>query len=809
MPEDSEIQEFPDISNKLTAPTKKSLFERQKAEAEAKRLREKAETAAVYEDFVKSFDDEVDSSSASGGRQSSNLAGFSRQQQFGAFPTGPARSSGPGSLGPPPPSLSRKRPYEGSQPIKRETASSLFAFENSAQTPLDAVKAFHNSDDDEEAHAGKKGGEKWTAKPTLQLSSLPPGTSPAVIKALLPDSLTIDNIKILPPPPSGTGERRSFSSIVTLASETPANLIDGAVNSLQNRYLGWGFYLSLNRHLSSAALSVGAPTASTSIASTMPFAARPVSGPPGGSLNRAPPPSAHRGGFAPPASYDGVGQFGRATGPLRVHVEAPSDLKQLKLIHKTVENLLTYGPEFEALLMSRVAVQRHERWAWLWNPRSLGGVYYRWRLWQLVTKARETKGVANSHTVFRGGAEWQEANKGPAFEFVTKLEEFVSDDEYNSSDEEDSDNENRPDRHNLGAGSLTGLAKDGTVGDSAYLNPLQRAKLTHLLARLPTTSAKLRRGDIARVTGFAIEHAGEGSEEVVEMIVTNIHNPYAYTNANPDRDALQQDEAIKMENPDGEEQGKGKQLIDTSSAKIVALHCVSDILSSSSTSGVRHAWRYRALFENSLKARKTFEHLGRLEKEMRWGRLRVEKWRRSVSNTLCLWEGWCVFPQVSQDHFVEVFNDPPLTSAEKEAAVAAERTENIATNAAKSKWKAVDENASEEQRLDAQERHQMPDDAMDVDGMQMAEDGLDGQSLDDVDGDPMEDVDGEPMEDSMDEEDDQDVREPSTAGESSTTQNVADLSNRDDQGRQAEVSQPAKKRRPRAEDMFADSDDDQ
>ena len=58
MTQDSKINEFPDIGNKLTAPTKKFIFERQKAEAEAKRQREQEETAAVYEDFVKSFDDE-------------------------------------------------------------------------------------------------------------------------------------------------------------------------------------------------------------------------------------------------------------------------------------------------------------------------------------------------------------------------------------------------------------------------------------------------------------------------------------------------------------------------------------------------------------------------------------------------------------------------------------------------------------------------------------------------------------------------------------------------------------------------------
>ncbi len=47
MTEQKDIKEFPDLSNKLSAPSKKSLFEKQKAEAEAKRIREAAETAAV------------------------------------------------------------------------------------------------------------------------------------------------------------------------------------------------------------------------------------------------------------------------------------------------------------------------------------------------------------------------------------------------------------------------------------------------------------------------------------------------------------------------------------------------------------------------------------------------------------------------------------------------------------------------------------------------------------------------------------------------------------------------------------------
>ena len=49
-------------------------------------------------------------------------------------------------------------------------------------------------------------------------------------------------------------------------------------------------------------------------------------------------------------------------------------------------------PEFEALLMTRPEVQRDERWAWLWDPRSPGGVWYRWRLWTILTGASTERG---------------------------------------------------------------------------------------------------------------------------------------------------------------------------------------------------------------------------------------------------------------------------------------------------------------------------------------------------------------------------------------------------------------------------------
>lgn len=808
MAKDSKIKEFPDISNKLTAPTKKSIFEKQKAEAEAKRQREQEETAAVYEDFVKSFDDEDVGVRSSGGP--ARGGGFGDRGGFtgsgkrhypgptagiaGRGGLGGGRGSGPGTLGPPPTSLSRKRAYDGSTPLQRE---GLFAFEDAREGPADPKTALQHSDD-EDTGSRTRTQERAIPKPTLRLSSLPPGTSHAAIKAILPPNLTVDGVRILPPSGPGTMERKSSSAVVTLAKDTPALDIDTAVSALQNRYMGRGFYLSLSRHLSSVSVSMDTPLLGlSSSTSSLPFGARPI---PPLNLGRAPP-GGYRGGFAPPSSYDSA-QYGKSAPQVQVNVNPPGDLKQIKLIHKTLEALLTHGPEFEALLMSRKNVQIDEQWAWLWDSRSTGGVYYRWRLWDILTGAsrRKGRGFSSSQHIFEGGAAWAMPERGLPFEYVTRLEEFVSDSDYNSSEDEDSGDEGRRRyaHHHGGAPPPDGPSLD--ADSEAYLNPLQKAKITHLLARLPITNAKLRRGDVARVTAFAIQHAGEGAEEVVQMIVSNVQRPFAFTSANPDRKPPTEgkDDDTPAENtPNPSTTEKEKE--DLSPAKLIALYLISDILSSSSTSGIRHAWRYRQLFEAALKRHKTFEHLGRLDKSMNWGRLRAEKWKRSVQSVLALWEGWCVFPQASQEHFGSVFTSPPLTKEEEAAKEASEEAEKAAEKA-KSRWKTVDERMAEREAEIAERADE--EDKMDVDGEPMVED--DG------------DLDGEPMVDS----DDEPCSVPRARG--SEEQPEAELSRREalaasiaaklgkGPGQEAQESASpaaaARTRRPKAADMFADSD---
>lgn len=651
---DSKGNSFPDVSAKLSALPKKSLFERQKAEAEAKRAREKAETAAVYEEFVKSFEDEapVVPQSLDEGN------GYPRRNVPPPrhFAASSLRHSGPGTLGPAPSTFSQKRTH-ATFPSQR----------NHSDFPKMSTSSEADRAVDEE--------ERAVAKPTLYLASLPPGTSLSVIKALISPALTVDNVKIISQPDQSPTARRSSAALVTLASDSPASQIDATVSALQKKYLGFGYYLDISRHLSSAVTRSSLPLPSTS---SLPFGATPIPQNAGSSLSRAPPPGPHRGGFAPPSSYGLTG--GQNAPTTQVQVKLPKDIKQVRMIHMTIERLISDGPEFEALLMSRPEIQQDEKWSWLYDARSHLGVYYRWKLWQVITDPKQ-RNIDKPALIFEGGPLFLPPKHKLKFEFVTSLDEFVTHPDYNSSDEERSDGE--LERRNRG-----GAASEPDSDAPDYLDPLKMAKLTHLLARLPPTNTKLRRGDVARVMGFAIDNARAGAQEIVDMIVRNVFSPLVFCTANPNRDS----ERAKLENVNKDDPS-APEVFDTSAAKLVGLYIISDILSASSTSGVRQAWRYRQLFENALRSREIFEHLGRLDKDFKWGRMKADKWKRSVGSLLDLWEGWCCFSQAAQAHFTEVFKNPPLTESELEKQ---KQTENanaeraaVAFAKSKNRWKTV------------------------------------------------------------------------------------------------------------------------
>ncbi|KAF8462967.1 hypothetical protein BDZ91DRAFT_732763 [Kalaharituber pfeilii] len=758
----------------------------------------------------------------------------------------------------------------------REGNSGILAFENSGPgaggDPPKKEDYFPQEDEDEDSDSRE---EKEQPKPTVQLSNLPPNFTRENIKALFKETnpnMAVDFIRLIPAVPQGPASaagntanipvRKATSAIVTLSTETPSSEIDALTSTLQNRYLGYGFWLSISRQLASAALAISQPfptllnTGSRNNNSSNPFGAKsltPKQLPHGHS--RAPPPSYHSRGFAPPTSFSsGGGRPGQLPNPnqppLQVFVTPPTNLRMLKLIHKTVESVFTHGPEFEALLMSNESVRKDEKWSFLFDTRGEAHAYYRWRLWEVLSGATYTDltSLSRGVEIFEGPNQplWVPPKRSLRYEWAGNLEDIVDDPDYRSDGDlsgSDSDNdEGRRDRaHRDGSGPLPhgglGLDSSGGKDTRTYLGPLKRAKLMWLVSRVPTSTTKVRRGDIARVMAFAIENAA-AAEEVVEVLVGNVVRPLGFQKqlleGNAGEDGKGEREGStddKQETLERKEEKERERETDVSGAKVVALYLLSDVLSNSSL-GVRNAWRYRGLVEQKLREAKVMESLGGTYRSEGWGRIRREKFRRLVTGVLGLWESWNVFPQGTHEEFMRNFmeggRDEREGSEKREGnGEGAKGVEDVTgVGKTKSRWKTVD--TAVEVAVSAEavvsagggEDAEMADgEDEDVDGVPMEDDDVDGVPLLEDD----EDVDGVPMEGYEDDEGQggkavHEVPAPSTSAqkeEKKGTEKPAEETRKFGGmtfGVRAvgmgAAGPPVKRKRPKAEDMFADDDEE-
>ncbi|KAI4718651.1 hypothetical protein E4T48_05147 [Aureobasidium sp. EXF-10727] len=666
---------IPDLSSKLNAPKKVSVFEKQRQEAEAKRIREEAENRAALREFEDSFADEDEDDFVAQVAAGRSAYGGPRVADGGGYTRGaPMRSSGPGTLGPPPgpAPLSLKRKRELEQERERERRQT-----DSRASPETVVK-----------------------RPTMLLSSLPRNTTEATIRSWLPNNLKLDDMAFAP---SSTG--RSLTAVIALTPDTASSDIDSAVNALQQKYLGFGCHLNISKHITISSSVNSVLHTATSTLPVQPFGAKqmPREPPPSHNFRNAPPPES----LPPQLRHQGP-------APLVVNVTPPSDLKQLAMINKTVEKLITYGPEWECLLMAQPDVQHGEHWAWLFDNTSQGHVWYRWLVYQYYASQPPAKTGQDSHQwsmmdelarmnnhvrPFDDGPFWIPPSEKPKYEHAQNLADLMSDSGYVSSDL-DTDDEDDHIVQNQGV-----APEDPGISRPRYLNPYRKAKLAFFLNHLPDSTGYLCEGDVQAVTDLVIKFSGQDAEEVVDMLVSNLENPFRFSvnykidrpragdedgenddddiydtevdgprasfgmlGGNEDADVEEpaskevSEMLVDQENDTKQEPSTGK---DISGAQLVGLYVISDALAATSVSGVRDAWKYRSLFESALTSRQVFEKLGRMPKQYGWGRVRGEQWKSRITVVLDCWERESIFAPESHRRFKEVFLTPPLTDAEQ------------------------------------------------------------------------------------------------------------------------------------------------
>jgi U2-associated protein SR140 len=461
------------------------------------------------------------------------------------------------------------------------------------------------------ASEGPKQAENVYTTLVAKASNLPPAIDPQRVEELFADfpSLKVTKVEKIPPGGPAPKARPSATMKVTFDKDAVARDLDEVMMKLNDKkYLGKGYYLHLDRYLGGKA----ADTAQVKEA----FGAR----------WQAPEVTK---GYAPPPDLGG----GNRDGPredrdqLIVTANLPPDTATLRLIHQTIEGVILGGVEFEAALMNDPQVQDEERFAWLYDQKHPLNRYYRWRMHQVVCDTSNPE-------IFENYGLWNGPTEPLADEFADGLGAFDPADEDSDSDEE----EQKPQHKPLPIGDNYPGRIDNGYG---ILSPRSRAMLLWLLTSLPSGSIVI--DDIAAISVFATEHAAHGMDEVIDILLANVVEPFQLSDANSRKRVPEAEGKDDIRRPDVRQ------------VTLNALRIVHDVLfTTSKESGV--AYKYRLAIGTQLVERKIFEHLEQLPTQVAMGRMTERSYRDEVNVILKVWEDESFFDKATMAHLDEVFN---------------------------------------------------------------------------------------------------------------------------------------------------------
>lgn len=88
-----------------------------------------------------------------------------------------------------------------------------------------------------------------------------------------------------------------------------------------------------------------------------------------------------------------------------VKVVIPTERSQLALIHRMIEFVIREGPLFEAMIMSREV--DNPAFRFLFDNKSLGHIYYRWKLFSLLQGDTVSDWRQRDFRMFKGGSVWK------------------------------------------------------------------------------------------------------------------------------------------------------------------------------------------------------------------------------------------------------------------------------------------------------------------------------------------------------------------------------------------------------------------
>lgn len=576
-----------------------------------------------------------------------------------------------------------------------------------------------------------------------KVSNLPPGTDALKVEQLFADHKSLNIVKVEKIPPSGPATnggpegRPSVSYKVTFSQDANARDLDDAMNKMNDKkYMGRGYYLHLDRYLGSRSM--------TKEQQKLPFGARWVA------------PDTSKG-YAPTAELTGAS--GRAQGRddrerLVVTAYPPPDAPTLRLIHTTVEGVIKGGMEFEAALMEDKRVQTEERFAWFFDQRHPLNRYYRWRLYQMVCGHGKT-----NVEIFRGMGEWEGPAEPLPDEFACRLEHLDPDAMDAEGDDEDVGVRRMP----RAVESYPGYVDSG----NGILSVRSRAMLMWFLTTIPF-GAPLNE-EIAPLSAFAIDHATEGMDEVIQLIISNVIRPFSLTEANP---------KYNLSNEDADADSKRRRYLNH--ATLNALRIVSDICFTTHKAGGK-SWKYRDAIGTELRERGVFEYLDTVPQQLQLGRTSEAQFRSDVNKVVEAWKEEILFTPDILDQFDNAFNWRKKQKEKEE-----QERKQAERRAAKAK-------ISTEASVSGMQVDGAADDAMQID----VDDASKRKEVENTNTHPQ----------GMEKQDQQSMQEQSLSPEKSAANSSSDLQNVPSEVPGETAAARARRMRPKAEDMFASDEE--
>jgi U2-associated protein SR140 len=509
---------------------------------------------------------------------------------------------------------------------------------------------------------GAKQKENLYTTVVAKASNLPPTMDAKRVEELFAEfpSLKVTKVEKIPPHGPATKGRPSATMKVIFDKEANARDLDDATNKLNDKkYLGRGYYLHLDRYLGGRVVGTEQRVE--------PFGARWQA------------PEVAKGYAPPPDLGGGARDRDRPredTERLVITANQPPDMATLRLVHMTIEGVINGGVEFEAGLMNDPQVQEEERFAWLFDQKHPVNRYYRWRMHQIVCD------TPNSEIFARQGM-WQGPTDPLADEFANHLGAFDAD--YEESD--DDEDEEKPQQRQLPVGdNYPGRVDNG----HGIMSPRSRAMFLWLLTSLPPGS--ILADDIAAISVFVVEHASQGMDEVIHILISNLIEPFQMTETNTRR---------RLGDAEGREE---RRRTDLRQATLNALRIISDVLlTTSRESGA--SYKYRLAIGTQLVERKAFEHLQRLPAQLDMGRMTEKTYRDEVNSILTVWKDEHLFDKPALEHLDEAFNaqERQKEQAEQERKLAEKRNRRKVAAKATTSTKVDTENEDDRMAIDAED----------------------------------------------------------------------------------------------------------